>query len=897
MTGAMSAQPASRSLRRVTAYAFLVAAVACAERPTEVNPVVTVTAVSPTSGPRAGGTQITITGTNLAGVTSVIVGGNALISRTVVSPTHITGIAPAGEPGPADVVVVAAGRESRTCSGCFNYELDSALSSPVTAGLYHACALATSGAAYCWGRNYSGQLGIGSTAHSSIPLAVMGGQRFHSVSAGWYFTCALTDAGEAYCWGFNIWGQLGDGTTSNSPVPVAVTGGLRFTMLVAGAGHVCGLTRDGLAFCWGGGGSGRLGNDAAAESSTPVPVAGGHRFVALAAGGAHSCALTALGSAWCWGRNTWGQLGDGSTSDRTVPVAVAGGVRFTALATGSEHTCGLTGSGTAYCWGLGNAGQLGHTGYTGDDAHPVPQAVDGGLRFTSLATGSFHTCATEASGAAWCWGRNEMGQLGDDRLGIGIVWPVAVAGGFTFRSLAGGGDHTCGLATDSVVRCWGDNGYGQLGDGTTQAWWAPGPVAGGTSLEGFAAGAYHTCGIGGSGAAHCWGDGSSFQLGNGTATNSAFPVAVSGGLSLEGLASGGYHACARSSSGASYCWGWNGDGEGGTGDNGFGYPDEYLLVPAAVAGDLNLTAISAGAWHTCGLTASAAAYCWGWNGDGALGDGSYGDRWTPAAVTGGLQFSALSAGWDHSCGLTVAGEIYCWGAAYGPEPAMIPGGLTYAAVTTGAYHACGITIPGAAYCWGRNDYGQLGDGSLVSTSTPRLVSGGLSFRTLAAGAWHTCGATSNGTAYCWGDNLSGQLGSGSITPSSTPVAVAGGFTFGALVAGAWHTCGVSNQGVAGCWGWNFHGQLGRGMFGYATTPTAIAPFGSSPPVTALTDLARGSAQTLALEERCAPSSRPLRRDRRYGRMTGGLPPSAASSARMRCTSSASEGSGSERNAR
>ncbi len=377
----------------------------------------------------------------------------------------------------------------------------------------------------------------------------------------------------------------------------------------------------------------------------------------------------------------------------TAAITVTTTISFLSVSAGGEHTCGLAASG-AYCWGYNGSGQLGDGRATGPETcrrrnedrscSTVPVAVTGGLTFSAVTAGPFLTCGLTTSGAPYCWGSWA------DRFTSSSSVPVAVPGGHEFSAVTVGGwlgpPHACGLTTTGAVYCWGNNYFGQLGDGTT------------------------------SGPEYCLGWGCR-----------SVPVAVVGGLSFAAVSAGGDHTCGLTTGGTAYCWGDNEVG-GQLGDG------SYISksIPVAVAGGLTFSTVSAGMLHTCGLTTSGAAYCWGHNGAGELGDGTATDRWVPVAVSGGLTFSAITAGALHTCGLTTSGEAYCWGysvlgqlgtgAATGPDqclhqyeecytrPAAVAGGLTFKSLSAGGERSCGITVSSIAYCWGSNYFGQLGTG-------------------------------------------------------------------------------------------------------------------------------------------------------------------------------------------
>jgi alpha-tubulin suppressor-like RCC1 family protein len=354
----------------------------------------------------------------------------------------------------------------------------------VSAGGFHTCGVTTSDLAYCWGRNSEGQLGDGTTTGRRLtPVAVAGGLRFRQVSAdGFGYTCGVTTDNQAFCWGNNFYGQLGDGTTTTRLTPVAVAGGLRFRQVSAGAAHTCGVTTDDRAYCWGFNQVGQLGDGTTINRLTPVAVAGGLRFRQLSPdGSAHTCGVTTDDRAYCWGRNAAvGALGDGTTTDRLTPVAVAGGLSFRQVSAGGFHTCGVTTTNLAYCWGYNADGQLGDSTTT---RHLRPVRVAGGHRFLQVNAAGSYTCAVNPFNVnpfnrAFCWGNNFYGQLGDGTTTTRLT-PVRVVGGLPFRQVSAGGVHTCGVTTSDLAYCWGyNNFFGALGDGTLINRRRPTPVAG-----------------------------------------------------------------------------------------------------------------------------------------------------------------------------------------------------------------------------------------------------------------------------------------------------------------------------------------------------------------------------------------------------------------------------------
>lgn len=347
----------------------------------------------------------------------------------------------------------------------------------VSAGASHTCAIRADGRLFCWGDDSLHQLGDGGTnAGQSVPTEVAGDRvDWVQVSAGQDHTCARTADQQLYCWGSDNAGELGDGSPdADQQEPVLVAGGIvDWTDVSAGAHRTCGVRATGQLLCWGSDAfGGPLGNGGAnVDEDTPVPVAGGAtNWADVEAGGDyHVCAIKTTGRLFCWGYDRYGQLGDGGTnvSRHTPQVINRDATNWAEVSLGARHTCGRKQSGRLFCWGSNALGQLG----TGDGRlveRQRPVLVAGSATWTTVAAGGEGTCAVRTSGRAYCWGDDRYGQVGDGTARVSRSTPSRVSSdALDWAALDVGGGHACGRQATARLFCWGNDATGAVGDGGT----------------------------------------------------------------------------------------------------------------------------------------------------------------------------------------------------------------------------------------------------------------------------------------------------------------------------------------------------------------------------------------------------------------------------------------------
>jgi alpha-tubulin suppressor-like RCC1 family protein len=660
----------------------------------------------------------------------------------------------------------------------------------IATGFSHICILVQTGGVQCWGYNAEGELGNGTTdprLPTVSPTDVVGlTSHVQAIAAGYGSTCALMDTGAMKCWGMNMYGQLGDGTKQDRYAPVDVIGlSTPVKSISAGSGAICAVDQNGGLQCWGMNLYGQLGTGDTAEHLSPQTVAGlGAGVSSISVGGTYSCAVLTDGKVKCWGElylnmrnhSPLVQLTPTEITDLPQDVSTVG--------VGGNHVCVSTTQGVVDCWGYNHYGQLGDGTLTD---RPTPVTITGldQEAIVGLSLGNEHSCALAADSKVFCWGRNWFGQIGDGT-SIQQFAPVRVAETdrqTVYTELSAFSSASCAVTQVGEVKCWGYDPGSALGDGSQDDYSRPTPVRNlPLGMHGIKVGAFWGCGITSTGGVECWG---LVQV-----PSVVSPYLVDGlDHGVVSLAAGSNFACALLDTGGVKCWGSNTYGQLGDGTK-----TDHQASPVDVVGlTSGVAAITAGEVHTCALMIDGSAKCWGANGVGQLGDGTQTDSLTPVSVKG-----------------------------------LAPG-LTD--LSSGTTTTCAWNHAGSTRCWGSNGFGQFGTfdvGFNVTTAAPLSGISG-SIRSIGMGFGQICVVSGDGSLRCWGLNDDGQVGNRSTTETFQPTLIFGPEQKVAGVTGGYyHTCAWMEDGSAACWGSNTNGQVGDGASIYVTSPSEVVGLDMQP---------------------------------------------------------------------
>ena len=613
--------------------------------------------------------------------------------------------------------------------------------------------------------------------------------------------------------------------------------------ITGGANHTC-MLNEGKVLCWGNNLHGQLGNGQSGvtmHSSVPVEARGINDAVALGAGWEHTCAVHATGEVSCWGDDTSGELGNGETANSIpVPVKVIGLDDAVDVTAGHWHTCALRSSGEVSCWGRNHDGQLGNDDM-GIDSY-VPVSVTGISDAVSVSANGEHSCAVHATGEVSCWGDNWEGEFGNGESGPGIqsAVPVKASGVSDAVAVASGYNHTCALREGGKVSCWGNNEFGQVGNGVDFVSEAldgslivdPSEVVSLDDAIAVSAGGAYSCALRETGEISCWGTNTYGQLGNIQATfSNPTPLPVSGIDDAVGVATGGGHICAVRQGGAVSCLGSNIYGELGNGQS-----VQFTSEQVKVGGIDDAVDVSSAIYHSCVLHSSGEVSCWGRFWKGQAGDAATGDTPpVPIKVDSITDAIDIAAGNLISCAAREnEEEVLCWGrlinseitenedGQISPVPIVSPlqasmGVGSVIEIAAGGTHVCALETDGTITCTGVNMFGQIGNGEFSQSfdfefsNVPDIDDA----TDISLGYDHTCALHESGEISCWGRNNYGQLGTGEENVgnhSAVPQRVLGITDAIAVEAGALTTsCALHETGEVSCWGQSDRGELGTNV--------------------------------------------------------------------------------------
>jgi len=659
----------------------------------------------------------------------------------------------------------------------------------VSAGGSHTCVLLDGNGVKCWGENSNGQLGDGGTNQqndaSTVVITLTGAI---SIDSGQSHTCAVDSSGSLHCWGDSEDGQVGDGSTSDqvsSPTEIILEQNHGALSISSGASYTCVVGSNDLAQCWGGYSPGEPLSLGTTPSEFSLPmwnyISSSERdwndngnlnifevgvsddddsdgFPNSVDNEPNNPTVAASCPSGEYGRFTCRQATPGyyvSGTGNTVMTPASPG-NFTSSAGASLQT---------QC-DVGEFQRL--SGQTScDEAEPgyyVPS--QGAYRGTPCPAGKYNDLPGQES--------EDACKLADEGHSVPVILQIS-----------SGASHSCAILDDGSVGCWGENSNGQLGDGSRSPSLEPEKSSmplGREAVE-ISAGSYHTCTVFDDGSVRCWGDNSFGQLGDGTTIERTSPVTVDlgEGMSALGISSGEYHTCVVLNDRSVKCWGQNVNGQLGDGTT----IDRSSPVLADLDGGDALL-VSTGSYHTCAIMSDRKVMCWGDNWNGQIGDGTNVDRMTPVEIPIPSNGSAASLGTGamHSCIGMDDGSIFCWGYnAYGQlgnghngnsnSPVTVPlsSNQFASSVQVGLFHSCALFDSGEVACWGDNSNGQLGDGTQIGSTVPGIVSLGENASSVSVGKMHSCVILVDASLQCWGANDAGQIGDGTSSDRSSPTVI------------------------------------------------------------------------------------------------------------------------------
>ncbi len=722
----------------------------------------------------------------------------------------------------------------------------------------HALAVTNRGTVYAWGYNSSGQLGIGTTKNSHIPIDIT--SKFNLLSynrmnaatrninsttvneKGRIFTWGITEGiikvatgnsnsmalsryGRVFTWGSNNYGQLENSSAYRELSPIEITDNFNLIDdliidIASGYENNMALSGAGSVFTWGNNQYGQLGNGTLITSSYPIDITNNFnlsndKIIEISSGGFYSMALSEEGHIFTWGSNNYGQLGDGTHRDFSSPIDITAKFdlkndKIVEISAGKIHSMAVSEQGRVFTWGNNEYGELGNDA-TKESNLPIDITANFNLKndkIASISAGYSHSMALSEQGRIYVWGNNDDGQFGDGST-KGSYTPIDITLSINIKNdnvkeVIASRSNSMIITSSGVLYVVGTNQLGQCGINASLIITNPQRVKIQEEII-MSRGVSHNMALTKSGEVYTWGDNRYGQLGDGTQTNSTIPKDITSSFNLINdkiikVSTGEVNSMALSEKGRIYIWGDNSNGQLGDGTQ------TNSTIPKDITSSFNLVndkivEISSGNFYSMVLSEKGSVFTWGINGTGQLGNGTHYDIYIPVDITPNFNLS---------------------------NDKIVK-------IAAGNFHSMALSEKGSIFTWGNNQFGQLGIGVTSDiafrVTTPQNITLNFSLendkiKEISVGFVHSMVLTEKGKIYSWGNNLSGQLVDGTTNNSILPIDITSNFNITddeivEISAEFLHSMALTEKGQVYSWGSNSSGQLGDGTQTSSNLPLNI----------------------------------------------------------------------------
>ena len=678
----------------------------------------------------------------------------------------------------------------------------------VAGGAYHGLSLKRDGTLWAWGDNPDGQVGDGTRNPRTVPVQIGASTEWKSVTAGERHSHGLRTDGTLWGWGYNGQNQLGDGTKTTHTAPRQIGTAADWAWVEAGANHTLALKKDGSLWGWGANDFSQLARENQPSIAEPTELVPGTRWRSISGGWWHSLGVKTDGTLWGWGSNSNFELAD-SVASRATPTQIGTDSDWEQATAGGFSSFGVKTDGSVSCWGLNTLAQLG----LGDIGNrPFVDRMKGHSDWWYISCAGSHTIGLKLDGTAWGWGENGAGIVADLPTAR-VISPLQVSSNKIWQAVIAPtqGGFTVGVDRAGALWTWGLNEVGQLGDGRVGGnRQVPTRVVGGLFQQ-AAAGSSRSAAVTADGRIVSWGRAA---IGDGTFSPMDFPLVLAGLKNGVSLSAADFTQVVLQD-GTLWGWGNNFQGELAIGSASF---SELIPVQSGTRKDWRevVSAFS----HGAGIALDGSCWTWGNNSAGQLGNNSTEPSLTPIRVNG-LPGAVRQAavGDAFTMVLAVDGSLWVWGdnaeGQLGDEttlgrliPARVGGDSDWTWITANGGQVLATKADGSLWGWGHNAENQLGDGTRFARLVPTRIPSLTNVRRVSAGYFHSAALLADGSLWAWGRNSSGQLGDGTTVNRSTPVRIGTDADWVSLSLGVSHTLAIKQDGALWAWGDDDQGALG-----------------------------------------------------------------------------------------